>query len=210
MERRQADAEAMRKAEAARQEKEEREREEARLREIRDKMELENIKRLLVLSGQDPSKVLVKDGGMAGVDRAALEKDVREKALKAREEETRKRGDQVRRADYLARATREAERSRAADVLARQVAEDAAFIASAAASAADKARARHEAAMGVKTRLVRMVPYQAQFEAAVLARRRAAGAAEHVSSSRAGGAPIAAVAAPPPPAPVKSILAALP
>ena len=131
-------------------------------------------------AGQDTS-ILESGEGVKGVDRAALEKEVRDKAQKAREEELRKRGEQARRADYLTRALREAERAKVVALTSAQIADDSNYIATASAAVVAKAEARHTAAMAVKARLVRMLPYAAGYEADVIERRRKAGEAEWVS-----------------------------
>ena len=208
-------------------EEEARKREEMRIAEIRDKQKMEEMRKLMEAAGQDTSGLLA-GGTLTDVDRKALEAEVRGKAAKAKEEEAKRRTEQVRRLDYLTRAVREAERARVEAFAASAVAGDVEYVAAAQAAAIAKAKARHEAAVSVKSRVVRMTPYMEAFEEAVEARRRKAAAADLVScgvglggarvcrSSLVPGTPPACAPVPcpparppPPPALVKSILAVL-
>jgi len=120
----------------------------------------------MIAAGQDAS-AYEGPGGLQLSDqaRAALEKDVREKAQKAQEEETKKRAEQAKRLDYVVRALRDAERTRAEALGAAAAAEDEAYVAKVRADATARALERYNQAMASRSRLARMAPHREAFEA---------------------------------------------
>ena len=83
---------------------EEEERKRKRDADMRNKVALDEIKKLLLAVGRDPATV-----DLTSVDKKALEKEVRELAMKTREEEVKKRAEAAKKLDYLIRSLREAE-----------------------------------------------------------------------------------------------------
>ena len=141
---------------------------------------MEKTKALMIAAGQDASALDAGGALLSDAARAALEKDVREKAAKAQEEEAKKRAEQAKRLDYIVRALREAERARAEALGAAIVTDDAAYVSKVRADAIARAAERHAQAMASRARLERMTPHRDAFEAAVLARRKKAAEGELV------------------------------
>jgi hypothetical protein len=157
----------------------ERQKEAARVQAIQAKLAMEATKQLLIAAGQDTSAL---DGGAQLSDQArrALEKEARDKAAKAQEEEGKRRSEQAKRLDYIVRALREAERPRSDALGAALVVEDSAYVAKVREDATARALERHTQAMASRARLERMKPHREAFEAQVMARRHKAGEAERV------------------------------
>jgi hypothetical protein len=166
------------KADEERLKLEEEERKRKREKEMREKIALDEIKRLLVAAGKDPASV-----DLSSVDKKSLEKEVRELALKARDEEHKKRAETAKKLDYLIRSLREAERAKLPSVLSAAFEQDTKHVNDLNARASAEAAQRHQAAMAAKARLIRLLPYAQEFEEKVFLARKAAAAAERVSRS---------------------------
>ena len=154
-------------------------RDNARLQAVEAKIALEKTKQLMIAAGQDAS-ALEGSTPLSEQARIALERDVREKAQKAQEEETKKRAEQARRLDYIVRALRDAERTRAEALGASIVVDDEAYVAKVRADLTAKASERHAQAMASRARLTRMLPHRDAFEAEVIERRKKAAEADLV------------------------------
>jgi hypothetical protein len=165
------------KADEERLKLEEEERKRKRDKDVRDRIALDEIKRLLVTVGRDPASV-----DLSTVDKKVLEKEVRELALKARDDEHKKRAETAKKLDYLIRSLREAERAKLPSVLSASIEQDTKHVSDLNARASSEAAQRHQAAMSAKARLIRLLPFAQEFEEKVFLARKAAAAAERVST----------------------------
>lgn len=148
------------------------------MEEVRRKNEEDNLRRQLEAAGMDASALLAKaaagdTSALQPIDRAALEKEMRDKAIKQKEQELRQRTEQARRLDYLVRALREVERAKAAVAQQKSVEEAHAYVAGKNQEALAKAQEKHKTAMEAKGHLARLGGYMKAFEDKVLEARMA-------------------------------------
>jgi hypothetical protein len=136
-------------------------------------------KRLAAIIGLDVDHMGPDE--LAKMDRAALEQQAREIALKARDDELKRRTEQAKRVDYLVRALRETERPKA-EAASRQLYEQITSVATVYnENTLAEALEKRATAAALKSSLSKMVPHVDSWEDRVLEARRAVYDAEKVS-----------------------------
>jgi translation initiation factor 3 subunit A len=162
------------KAEAARMAELEAMRVQKQMEEIKKKNEEDRLRMQLEAAGMDASilaKVTATGEGIAVIDRAALEKEMRDKAIKQKEQELRQRTEQARRLDYLVRALREVERAKAAVAQQKAVEEAKSYVSTKNADTLAKAQEKHKVAIENKAHLAKILPYMKEYEDKILKQR---------------------------------------
>lgn len=155
-------------------------RSERELEERKEQLRLEELKRLALAAGKNPSDIDQETLRNANVEQ--LEHELREKQRKQREDELKRKVEQAKRLDVLVRALRETERAKVEPFQQAMNAETAAYVHDYNAATLDKAEQKHKEAMAVQKDLKRMEAEFAKFTKRILDKRLADFEAERVSA----------------------------
>jgi translation initiation factor 3 subunit A len=142
-------------------------REQRRKDELLRKVDLEKKQKKAVAMG-----LVIADADLLKMSVEDLDRRAMDKVHKEKEGEAKKRSDNARKLDHYVRALREVERPRVDAMAQAAVAAEEAYVKATAEAMLQRARARFEANMELRSKVSRMLQARSGFEAAIFARRK--------------------------------------